>query len=97
EGAADGDGNISFGSVIDPNLSDEVRITVIATGFDRSAKLATPPEPPTPTRRPAQVALPYDVSTQTTKEYPAPMPPRGNHKAQAMVIDEPDIHVEYDT
>jgi len=98
QNAAHEDANIIFGSVIDPNLSDEVRITVIATGFDRSAKLATPPEPPTPTRRPAQVALPYDVSTQTTKEYPAPMPPRGNHhKAQAMVVDEPDIHVEYDT
>ena len=97
QNAAHEDANIIFGSVIDPNLSDEVRITVIATGFDRSAKLATPPEPPTPTRRPAQVALPYDVSSQTTKEYPAPMPPRGNQKAQAMVVDEPDIHVEYDT
>jgi cell division protein FtsZ len=31
--AADPDANIIFGSVIDPNLSDEVRITVIATGF----------------------------------------------------------------
>ena len=31
--AADPDANIIFGSVIDANLSDEVRITVIATGF----------------------------------------------------------------
>jgi cell division protein FtsZ len=31
--AADPDANIIFGSVIDPNLADEVRITVIATGF----------------------------------------------------------------
>ncbi|MGD0837614.1 MAG: cell division protein FtsZ [Polyangia bacterium] len=31
--AADPDANIIFGSVIDPNLSEEVRITVIATGF----------------------------------------------------------------
>ena len=36
--AAHEDANIIFGSVIDPNLSDEVRITVIATGFDRAAK-----------------------------------------------------------
>jgi cell division protein FtsZ len=28
------DANIIFGAVIDPNLSDELRITVIATGFD---------------------------------------------------------------
>jgi hypothetical protein len=31
--AADPDANIIFGSVIDPNLNEEVRITVIATGF----------------------------------------------------------------
>jgi cell division protein FtsZ len=34
--AAHEDANIIFGSVIDANLTDEVRITVIATGFDRS-------------------------------------------------------------
>lgn len=32
--AADPDANIIFGAVIDENLKDEVRITVIATGFD---------------------------------------------------------------
>jgi cell division protein FtsZ len=31
--AADPDANIIFGSVIDPNMKDEVRLTVIATGF----------------------------------------------------------------
>jgi cell division protein FtsZ len=31
---ADEDANIIFGTVIDPNMHDEVRITVIATGFD---------------------------------------------------------------
>ena len=33
--AAHEDANIIFGSVIDPACGDEVRITVIATGFDR--------------------------------------------------------------
>jgi cell division protein FtsZ len=33
--AADPDANIIFGAVIDEQLGDEVRITVIATGFDR--------------------------------------------------------------
>lgn len=33
--AADPDANIIFGAVIDDNLDDEVRITVIATGFDQ--------------------------------------------------------------
>lgn len=36
--AAHEDANIIFGSVIDPNLTEEVRITVIATGFDRDAR-----------------------------------------------------------
>ncbi len=35
--AADPEANIIFGSVIDSNLSDEVRITVIATGFQSRA------------------------------------------------------------
>ncbi|MCJ7623789.1 MAG: cell division protein FtsZ, partial [Anaerolineaceae bacterium] len=30
------DVNMIFGAVIDPNMVDEIRITVIATGFDRS-------------------------------------------------------------
>ena len=104
--AAHEDANIIFGSVIDPNLSDEVRITVIATGFDRSAQ--TLPVEPTTTRsapvvaKPAmkaQVALPYDVSSQITREYPPPMPPRvpaqAPVKAQAHVVDEPDVHIEW--
>src|SRR3712207_5442400 len=33
--AADDDANISFGAVIDESLRDEMKITVIATGFDK--------------------------------------------------------------
>jgi len=36
--AADPDANIIFGAVIDENCGDEIRITVIATGFDRVEK-----------------------------------------------------------
>jgi len=35
--SADDDANIIFGAVIDDTLTDEMRITVIATGFDREA------------------------------------------------------------
>jgi cell division protein FtsZ len=35
--AADGDANIIFGAVIDEALGDQVRVTVIATGFDRNS------------------------------------------------------------
>lgn len=39
------DVNLIFGAVIDPNMGDEVRITVIATGFDRSGgKVSSPLE-----------------------------------------------------
>lgn len=36
--AASEDAEVIFGAVIDPNLSDEVRVTVIATGFAREDK-----------------------------------------------------------
>mgnify|MGYP000153251472 CR=1 FL=1 len=36
--AADQNANIIFGAVIDETLGDEVRVTVIATGFDRSRR-----------------------------------------------------------
>jgi cell division protein FtsZ len=36
QSAADTNSNIIFGAVIDDGMSDEVRVTVIATGFDHS-------------------------------------------------------------
>jgi cell division protein FtsZ len=36
QGAADANSNIIFGAVIDDAMSDEVRVTVIATGFDHA-------------------------------------------------------------
>jgi len=38
--AADSDANIIFGAVLDESMKDEVKITVIATGFDRRAEPA---------------------------------------------------------
>jgi cell division protein FtsZ len=35
--AADEDANIIFGAVIDESLRDEMKITVIATGFDKES------------------------------------------------------------
>ncbi len=103
EAAAHEDANIIFGSVIDPNLSEEIRITVIATGFDRDTKTQMlVPETKAPTqmaptggRRMSspQITLPYDVSSQVTKEYPAPVAPR---RPSVQVIEEPQIDVEWD-
>jgi len=100
--AAHEDANIIFGSVIDPNLSEEVRITVIATGFDRAAKtqvlVPSGPVQTTRTTQPRrasspQIAMPYDVSTQVTKEYPLPQVRR----QQAQIIDEPEISVQWES
>jgi cell division protein FtsZ len=43
--AAHPDANIIFGAVIDDALGDEVRVTVIAAGFDRSEQQAAEPTP----------------------------------------------------
>jgi cell division protein FtsZ len=103
--AAHEDANIIFGSVIDPNLTDEVRITVVATGFDRVEKTqvvvpadivsARPaPSTPPPARRVSspQISIPYDANSQITAQYP-PMQAR---RPAAQVIDEPEIDVAYD-
>jgi cell division protein FtsZ len=37
-GAADLNANVIFGAVIDENMDGKVRVTVIATGFDRSLR-----------------------------------------------------------
>jgi len=50
--SADPDANIIFGAVLDERLADEMRITVIATGFEKAAVSAEPmrpfPNPPSP-------------------------------------------------
>ncbi len=38
--AADTDANVIFGAVIDDSLGDQIRVTVIATGFDKDRELA---------------------------------------------------------
>src|SRR5258706_646323 len=49
-GAADPDANVIFGAVVKDDLADQVRITVIATGFDetrsRIAQMRQPTQPP---------------------------------------------------
>jgi cell division protein FtsZ len=104
--AAHEDANIIFGSVIDPNLHDEVRITVIATGFDHAARAQTIVEPAAPTRSSStsrasqQITMPYDSASQVTiKEYPpTPVPPRrAETRPPAQLVEEPEIHVQWDT
>jgi cell division protein FtsZ len=66
QSAADPDANIIFGSVVDESLGDEVRITVIATGFQpRDADQ----------RRPGGRAVQVQVPQATAvKSAPPPLP-----------------------
>jgi cell division protein FtsZ len=55
--AAHDDANIIFGAVIDPNLTGRIKITVIATGFDRKGSSRTIPT--------AAVQTPVDLTNYT--------------------------------
>jgi len=77
--AADEEANIIFGTVIDPRMGDDVKVTVIATGFDSATKgflntrgeqLATP----APTR--AGVPMrPAASATQIAAQHEEPVAP----------------------
>jgi cell division protein FtsZ len=75
--AAHEDANIIFGSVIDPSIGDELRITVIATGFD--AQYAEV-EPTIYERRPTttqhQVPIAFVQKAEMVPPPPPPPPPR---------------------
>src|SRR5688500_12747047 len=79
--AADEEANIIFGTVIDPRMKDEVKVTVIATGFDAATKgflnsrgeqLSAPhPHAPHPAHskdRPAPAAAPSQARTLTGQQ-----------------------------
>jgi cell division protein FtsZ len=71
QSAADPDANIIFGSVVDEGLGDEVRITVIATGFQaRDGEKR-------PAGRPVQVQVPQPAPV---KAVPPPLPPEAKQK-----------------
>jgi cell division protein FtsZ len=59
------DANIIFGAVIDETLTDELRITLIATGFDSAAQ-----------RRPYVAGKRKEETTPSTKTIAFPQPPK---------------------
>lgn len=84
------DVNMIFGAVIDPNMGDEIRITVIATGFERAgiprriverpATTAARPESNTSRpigvqlQRPAEMAVVSNTASQSASSSPAQLP-----------------------
>jgi cell division protein FtsZ len=68
QSAADPDANIIFGSVVDESLGDEVRITVIATGFQAG-------EEKRPPARSVQPVLQAQPAAVVKAVVPPPLPP----------------------
>jgi cell division protein FtsZ len=85
--AADPEANIIFGAVIDPKLDNEVKITVIATGFDVSMRSQR--SLPTFRRRPA-----YGGGSMQSGEPPAqaepPLPPQSGGRDRGLPVEERD-------
>jgi cell division protein FtsZ len=74
--AADADANIIFGSVIDERLGDEVKITVIATGFAQAGVERRPPVKAVTTQLAGVVtprALPPPLPVQQKAVEPPPV------------------------
>jgi cell division protein FtsZ len=70
------DVNLIFGAVIDPNMGDEMRITVIATGFERQG-LARPvmrPNNKQPAQAPARNAQQPTQAQSAPQQQPAQQP-----------------------
>lgn len=69
--AADSEANIIFGAVVDERIEGEIRITVIATGFDgKLAKPATLEQILAPRSAPARAPRPQDGSVSRSHEKP---------------------------
>lgn len=61
---ASDDATVVVGTVIDPEMSDEIRVTLVATGLEDSAQVAAAPQPaekPRPKLRPVEVDMTSDI------------------------------------
>jgi len=68
------DVNLIFGAVLDPNMGENIRITVIATGFERSSSVYTL-ESPAPKAREVVAAYPTQKRPAEKVERPVPTIP----------------------
>jgi cell division protein FtsZ len=66
------DVNLIFGAVIDENMKDEVRITVIATGFDQPAPVMVKPAAPSQTASRPRARVLETVGARASSAAPAP-------------------------
>jgi cell division protein FtsZ len=83
------DVNLIFGAVVDPNMEDEVRLTVIATGFEHNTPMIrqmTRPEPRTIPKRQISRA-PVNVPPETHK------PPERSRKSNQPTFRVNDLDI----
>jgi len=87
--AAHPEANIIFGAVIDDALGDEVRITVIAAGFDGGQPQYRPAEPP----RKSALHSEYSPPTPTQSSRASSSPPDTSHQRRVLFddVDVPDF------
>ncbi len=90
------DVNLIFGAVIDPNMGDSVRITVIATGFEQSRVARrqvqtgqAAPAPAVQQRRPLQAPAP----TQPQRQVPAETQPSQQQPVEPNYYDSDNIEI----
>ncbi|HEY5574731.1 MAG TPA: cell division protein FtsZ [Anaerolineales bacterium] len=70
------DVNLIFGAVVDPNMGDEVRITVIATGFERTGMPRRVLEAPASRVEESLARRPEPIEQQAHASKPAEFQPR---------------------
>lgn len=84
----DPDANIIFGTVVDESLGDQVRVTVIATGFnDSNVQQQLPTLNTQSTTRPSRSAQPQPTRPVTAQ----PQPARTNNSSNEKEFDIPDF------
>ncbi|WP_115686186.1 cell division protein FtsZ [Corynebacterium senegalense] len=78
EEKADDDANIIFGTIIDDNLGDEVRVTIIATGFDEKANVRADAQQNQQAQQAGGSSHAVTVDNGPASETATPAPSRGS-------------------
>ncbi|MCZ2128148.1 MAG: cell division protein FtsZ [Anaerolineales bacterium] len=89
------DVNMIFGAVIDPNMGDEIRCTVIATGFERSASTRRVfDRAPRVGERPLSAAnTPFQARASETANVDAEVRSSADVKSQPLQVSNDDLDV----
>jgi cell division protein FtsZ len=84
------DVNLIFGAVVDPNMKDEIRVTVIATGFERPGLTRQLFDHP---RKAAWQTSEVEVGPAPAQQHQPQTPPRTEHRPPPATV-KPDAPVE---